>query len=295
MRKENILHHIGNTPLVKLNKIIKKKNVEIWLKLEGFNPSGSIKDRVALNIIRAAERKGELTKSKEILEVTSGNMGISLSFIGAVLGYKVTIVMPEDASEERKKLIKIMGANLILTKSCKGEMGARKRAIKICKENKDKYWFADQFSNKNNPNIHFIQTAREIIHDLPDVSHIFTAIGTGGTFLGLLNAFKKYSVNIIGIQPDKKDNIDGLVNFKEEEVSPLLEEKNLAGIVYVKRKDAIKTVKKVVRGEGLFIGISTGAAVYKAIETAEKIKDGKLVVISPDRIEKYFSTDLFLE
>lgn len=295
MRQNNILNYIGNTPLVKLNNVIKRKEVEIWLKLEGFNPSGSIKDRVALNMIRAAEKSGKLTKDKEILEVTSGNMGISLSFIGAVLGYKVTIIMPEDVSEERKKLIKVLGADLILTKSYEGEMGARKRAIEIWKKNKDRYWFADQFSNKNNPDIHNIQTANEVMRDLPDVAYIFTAIGTGGTFLGLINAFKKYSVDVVGIQPYKKDNIDGLVNFKEEETSPLLERENITDIVYVERIQAIKTVKQLIRKEGLFVGISTGAAVYGALETTKNLKKGKLVVISPDRIEKYFSTDLFLE
>lgn len=295
MKQKNILNYIGNTPLVKLNKIVENKDVEIWLKLEGYNPSGSIKDRVALSMIRSAEKSGELTKDIEILEATSGNMGISLSFVGTVLGYKVTIVMSSDASEERKKLIKMLGARLILTSASEGEMGAREKADKIWKKNKEKYWFADQFSNKDNPDIHMTQTAQEILDDMPDVTHIFAAMGTGGTLLGLSNALKKYSVNIIGIQPHKESYIDGLVNFEEEQISPIWKDKSLNNLIYVKRSNALKTTKHLVRKEGILAGISTGAAVYEALRIAKSLSKGKFIVISADRVEKYFSTELFLD
>lgn len=290
MKTKNILDLIGNTPLVRLNKINKNRNVEIWLKLEGFNPSGSIKDRVALNMIRSAEKEGELNKKKIILEATSGNMGISFAFIGAVLGYKVAIVMSEDVSRERKKLISALGANLILTSG--GEMQARERAIEIWQNDKDKYWFADQFSNENNEKSHFKETAREIIQDLPDLSHLVVSIGTGGTYKGLKEFLNKLegSVRIIGVQPDTY--IEGLVNFRKEKVPPILKNYNLQSMI-VKRKDAIKITRKLVKKEGLFVGISTGAAVWEALDLSRELTSGKIVAVSADRIDRYLSTELF--
>lgn len=292
MKYQNILDLIGNTPLVKLNKINNNKNVEIWIKLEGFNPSGSIKDRVAVNIVKKAVAEGKLTKEKTIVEVSSGNTGISLSMIGSLMDYKVIVVMPANVSIERQKLITLLGAQIILTDSKFGELGARRKAIEIYETNKKNYWLSDQFSNGNNYKAQE-STANEILKDLPEVTHVFSAMGTSGTFTGLERTLVKKGVEIVGIQPKNGEIIDGLVNFADEEIPPIFNASKKNSIRYVSREAAILTARKLISYEGIFSGISTGASLYAALNFSKKIKKGKIVVISADRVERYFSTDLF--
>jgi len=295
MKYLNTLEMIGNTPLLKLTGFEYNNDSEIWLKIEGLNPSGSIKDRVVLNMVKYAELAGELTKEKEILEVTSGNTGVSLSMIGSMLGYTVTVVMSEDATDERKKLIKLMGARLILTDKSKGEMGAKAYAEKLHQTNEGRYWFMDQFSNPNNPEAHTGGVLEEILSDLPEVTHIIAGMGTGGTVLGIEDGIRQKGrdIKVIGVQPVEMGAIDGLVNFSEEGVPSIWEGKVIENLVYVERFDAIKTLRQLVKSYGVLSGISTGANLWHAMKIAKENSAAKIVVISADRIDRYFSTEVF--
>lgn len=296
MKYLDTLEMIGNTPLLKLEGFGYGNDTEIWLKIEGLNPSGSIKDRIVINMIRQAELAGELTKDKKLLEVTSGNTGVSLSMIGSMLGYAVTIVMPEDVTDERKKLIGLMGARLILTDKLKGEMGARIYAEKLYKINKEKYWFMDQFSNINNPQAHKAGILEEILSDLPEVTHIIAGMGTGGTVLGIEEGIqqKGKDIKVVGVQPVEMGEVDGLVNFGKEGVPSIWSGRVVENLVYVERSDAMKILRQLVKNYGVLAGISTGANLWHAMKIAKENSAAKIVVISSDRIDRYFSTELFI-
>jgi len=292
---KNILETIGNTPLVKIEKLNPNPRVNIFAKLEGFNPTGSVKDRIALAMVEKAERDGVLFKGKIILEPTSGNTGISLAMVGAVKGYKVKIVMPEIMSIERQKILKAFGAELILVK----KEDWRDAAIKFTKElaKKDKNLvLLNQYENEANVMAHYETTGKEILEQLKEKQiDIFVAgIGTGGTIMGVGRKLKeKYpNLKIIGVEPRVETEIEGL-RSTEEYLPPILNFKEIDQRIIIEDEDAFFTTKEIIKKEGIFVGISSGAALYVAIQKAKEMISGNIVVIFPDRGEKYLSTRLF--
>jgi cysteine synthase B len=296
MIHQNILSLIGNTPMIKINKLNPSKKVKIYAKMEGANPSGSVKDRIAIKMIEQAERERKLKKGKTIIEATSGNTGISLAMIGVVKGYKVKIVMSEAVSVERIKMIKSFGAEVILTDSKKGTDGAIIKVRKLLKQDPDKYFCADQFSNKYNKIAHYETTAREIWKQTNGkVDYFVSAVGTSGTLMGVGEYLKKYNpkVKIISAEPVKGHYIQGLKNMKEALVPSIYDQIKIDEVIKIETEEAFEMTRQIVKKEGIFVGMSSGAAMVAVIETAKKIKSGTIVTIFPDRGEKYLSTNLF--
>lgn len=293
---ENILQTIGCTPLVMINKLNPNPNVRILAKIEGFNPTGSIKDRIALKMIEKAESEGKLTYDKVIIEPTSGNTGIGLAMIGAVKGYKVEIVMSEAVSIERRKMIQAFGARVTLTDPKLGTDGAIKKARELVAKNPEKYFMPDQFSNENNKLAHYHSTAEEIWRQANgNIDYFVSAIGTSGTIMGISRALKENDpkIKIVCAHPVKGHYIQGLKNMEEAIVPSIYDPAQIDETIMVETQDAFRIAREIVKQEGIFVGMSSGAALYAAIEIAKKIQSGTIVVIFPDRGEKYLSTLLF--
>ena len=293
---KHILRTIGNTPLVRINHICPRKKVDILAKIEGFNPGGSIKDRIALKMIEQAEASGELTKQKTIIEATSGNTGIALAMIGVVKGYRVEIVMSGAVSEERQKMIEAFGANIILTPGDQGTDGAILKAKDLVDNNPGKYFRCDQFSNKYNKIAHYETTAQEIWKQTNgEIDYFVSAIGTSGTLMGVASYLKKYNpkVKIISAEPNRGHYIQGLKNMQEALVPAIYDRQQLDQVIKVDTEKAFAMARKIVSEEGIFVGMSSGAAMLAACQIAKKIKRGTIVTIFPDRGEKYLSTNLF--
>ncbi|MBU4056439.1 cysteine synthase family protein [Patescibacteria group bacterium] len=287
----NILDTIGNTPLVKIEKLNPNPKVNIFAKLEGFNPTGSVKDRIALYMIEKAEKDGILTRGKTIIEPTSGNTGIGLAMIAAFKGYKLKIVMPETMSIERRQMIKVLGAELILVKKEEWRDGAIKLTMDLVKKNKD-FVMLNQYENLSNVKAHYEGTAKEIIDEVKGKIDIFVAgIGTGGTITGAGKRLKKNypKIKIIGVLPKPGANIQGLKSIEEGYIPPVLDLNIMDEKFIIEDEDAFLMTKKLAREEGIFVGPSSGAAMYAALKVAEKLKQGNVVVIFPDRGEKYLS------
>jgi len=296
MIHENILHTIGNTPLVRLNKISPIPSVEIIAKIEGTNPTGSIKDRIALKMIEQAEKEGVLTHDKIIIEPTSGNTGIGLAMIGAVKGYQVEIVMSESVSIERRKMIQAFGAKITLTESQLGTDGAILKARESVRQNPDKYFMPDQFSNKYNKLVHYEITAQEIWNQTDgDIDYFVSSVGTSGTIMGVGKALRKKNpdIKVIEAHPVKGHYIQGLKNMEEAIVPSIYDRSVIDDSIMVETEEAFNMARRIVREEGIFVGMSSGAALYAAVEIAKKVDTGRIVVIFPDRGEKYLSTELF--
>lgn len=291
----NIIDLIGNTPLVKINKLNPNSNVTIYAKLESFNPGGSIKDRIALNMIESAEKSGKLTKDRIILEATSGNTGIGLAMVAAIKGYKVLLVMSESASIERRKVLKAFGADILLTPAKDGTDGAIEKAYKLARENK-KYILMDQFNNEDNWKAHYNTTAKEILKQTKGKITMFIAsMGTTGTIMGVAKKLKEYNKNIriIGVEPYIGHKIQGLKNLKEAYKPGIYDKKLLDEKINIKDEDAYETARLLAKKEGLFVGMSSGAAMFIALQKAKELNDGLIVVLLPDGGERYLSTDLF--
>lgn len=294
--KENILHIIGETPLVKINHLNSNESVKIYAKLEGFNPTGSIKDRIALKMIEQAELGGELTKDKTIIEATSGNTGIGLAMIGAVKGYDVEIVMSEAVSVERRKMIKSFGAKVILTSATEGTDGAIRKAKELVNNNPEKYFMPDQFSNRYNKIAHYKTTGEEIWKQTnANVDYLVSSLGTSGTIMGVGKALKENNpkIKIVSAHPVKGHYIQGLKNMGEAIVPEIYDPKEIDETIMVETKDAYEMSREIISKEGIFVGMSSGAAMYAALEIAKRTDSGTIVVIFPDRGEKYLSTSLF--
>ena len=290
----NILDYIGNTPLVEIKKLNPNPSVRIFAKLEKFNPTGSVKDRIALYMIDKAERSGKLTKDKIIIEPTSGNTGISLAMVAAVKGYRIKILMPESMSKERRNLLKVLGAELILTPAKEGVDGAILRARKLAKSKK--YFMPDQFKNRANVLAHYETTGKEIIKQTKgNLTHFIAGMGTGGTLMGVAKRLKKFNKNIqvIGVEPNPTSKIEGLKNMSNNSIPKIFDESKLSENINVGDKDAFETARKLAMYEGLFVGMSAGAAMYAAIQKAKDLASGNIVVLFADGGEKYLSTDLF--
>jgi len=296
MIHKNILQTIGNTPLVRINKLNPNKNVTIYAKIEGNNPTGSIKDRIALKMIEQAEAESSLTRGKTIIEPTSGNTGIGLAMIGVVKGYDVEIVMSKAVSMERIKMIKSFGAKVTLTDEKLGTDGAIIKARELVKANPEKYFMPDQFSNRYNKIAHYKTTGEEILRQTnSNIGYFVSAIGTSGTIMGVGKALKENNpkIKIVCAHPVKGHYIQGLKNMEEAIVPSIYDPSEIDETIMVETEAAFEMTRQIVKKEGIFVGMSSGAAMYAAIEIAKKIKSGVIVVIFPDRGEKYLTTSLF--
>ena len=296
MVKDNILGTIGSTPMVRINRLSSNTNVNIYAKLEGFNPTGSIKDRIALRMVETAEREGRLRKGHTIIEPTSGNTGIGLAIAGIVKGYPVEIVMSSAVSIERRKIIRSYGAKVILTPADEGTDGAIRLARKMVAENPDKYFMPDQFANAANYLAHYEKTAIEIWQQTDgQIDYLVCAVGTSGTLMGLSRFLRtmKPDIKVVCAHPIKGHYIQGLKNM-EEAIVPQIYNPDLIDIQeMIESEEAINMARQIIAKEGIFAGMSSGAAMIAALRTAEKMEKGNIVVVFPDRAEKYLSTSMF--
>lgn len=296
MQYEDILKTIGKTPLVRINRIWQHPNIEIWAKLEGCNPMGSVKERPALWIVEGAEQDGSLKKGMTLLESSSGNTGIGLALVGAVKGYPVTIVMPQKVSQERRKILRALGAEIVFTSEKGGSDEAWEIAEKMNVENPGKYLYTRQYSNVYNTLSHYHGTAIEIWEDMQgDIDVAAITLGTCGTIMGVARRLKelKPEVRIVAIEPQIKHTQQGLRNMDESRIPELLDWNLIDEKVVVQDSEAYEYAGRLAREEGIFGGISSGSAMAGAIQVAQSMSSGKIVTLFPDRAEKYLSTTLF--
>jgi len=294
---KNILQLIGNTPLVKINRLNPNKKVELYAKLEFFNPGSSVKDRIAFSMIEGAEKRKELTKNKIVLEATSGNTGIGLVLVCVVKKYKLLLTMPESVSVERRKILKALGAEILLTSAKDGTDGAIEKAYEMARKNK-KYWLADQFNNPDNWKAHYYGTAEEIWQDTDGkITHFVGSMGTTGTLMGVSKRLKKYNpkIQIIGVEPFLGHKIQGLKNMKEAYKPGIYDKARLDKKINVNDANAYEMARKIAKKEGIFVGMSSGAAMFGALEVIKSLKKGLVVVLFPDSGERYLSTNLFTQ
>ncbi len=301
---ENVLDMVGNTPILKLANLREDDMAELYIKLEKYNPGGSVKDRAALSMIEEAESQGLLNKNSVIVEPTSGNTGIALCLIGKLKGYKVIIVMPDTMSVERRNLVKFYGGELILTPGKEGMKGAIKKAEELLSLNPS-YFMPNQFDNMANVSAHYNTTALEIIKDIPDIDAVVSGVGTGGSITGIGKKLKELNKDIIinAVEPTDSPflstgtsgshKIQGIgAGFKPS----IYDETVVDFITTVKNEEAFDTVALLGEKEGLFLGISSGASVHAGISLAKKLgPNKKVLIIAPDGGEKYLSLDFFLK
>ncbi|MBM7624714.1 cysteine synthase A [Sporohalobacter salinus] len=299
----NITELIGQTPMVKLNKVVPKETAEVVVKLEAFNPGSSVKDRIALNMIEAAEEKGELKPGGTIVEPTSGNTGIGLALVGVAKGYEVILTMPDTMSDERKELLSALGAKLELTSGEDGMLGAIEQAEKLVAENDD-YFMPQQFDNPANPEVHRQTTAQEILEATNGkVDAIIAGVGTGGTITGIGEILKSEvdDVEIVAVEPADSPVLTGgepgphkIQGIGAGFVPEVLNTDILDEVITIENKEAEVTARKLATEEGIFVGISSGAAVAAATKVAKRLdSDKRVVAIAPDTGERYLSTTLF--
>jgi cysteine synthase B len=291
-----VLDSIGNTPLVKLETLNTNPRVKVFAKLEGNNPGGSVKDRIAYYMIKDAEEAGRIKKGDTILEATSGNTGIGLAMVGAALGYKVVLVMPECVSLERRKILEAFGAELLLSPGSEGTDGAIKRARKMMEESPDGHFMPNQFDNPANILAHYETTGREIIDQTNGDVDVFVAgMGTTGTLMGAGKRLKEFNRNIrvVGVEPVLGHKIQGLKNMQESIVPKIFNPAFPDEIIKVNDDDAFAATRRLALQEGIFAGMSSGAAVFGALTVAGRIDRGTVVVVLPDRGDRYLSTALF--
>jgi S-sulfo-L-cysteine synthase (O-acetyl-L-serine-dependent) len=292
----SILDLIGNTPMVRIQRLCPNPKVKLLAKLEGFNPTGSIKDRIALKMIEQAEQEGSLTKDKTIIEPTSGNTGIALAMIGAVKGYAVEIVMSQAVSVERRKMIAAFGAAVTLTDAKLGTDGAIMKARELVREYPAKYFMPDQFSNHYNQLAHYMGTAQEMLRQTDGaIDYFVSSLGTSGTLMGVGLALKEKlpNVKIVSAHPVRGHYIQGLKNLEEAIVPAIYDAAKIDRHIMVESEDAFELARQIAHQEGVFAGMSSGAALYAACKLASEIESGTIVTIFPDRGEKYLSTELF--
>ena len=292
----SVLDAIGNTPLVELRNLNGNSRVSILGKLEGSNPGGSVKDRPAYYMVKKAEESGELTREKVILEPTSGNMGIALAMIGAAKGYRVKLFMPECVTVERRHILEAFGAEVALTPAEEGTDGAIRRAREAVSEAPHLYYMPDQFENESNVVAHYETTGPEVISQTEGAIDVFVAgMGTTGTLMGVGRYLKerKPGVKVVGVEPMEGHAVQGLKNMNESIVPRIYHPELLDEKIVVEDDEAFETTRLLVTGEGLFLGMSSGAAVAGALRIAENMDSGTIVVLLPDRGDRYLSTALF--
>jgi cysteine synthase B len=291
MRTNDILDAIGNTRLVGIPRMSPKPSVRLWAKLEGDNPTGSLKDRIAKKMIEVAEDAGELTPDRIILEATSGNTGISLAMVARRKGYRLTVVMPDNASEERVRLLELFGAEIVYSPGDKGTNGSIEVARAMAKD--PKYHLTFQYGNQANPQAHYEGTGAEIVRDLPEVTHFVAGLGTGGTLMGCGRRLREHNpdVKIIAAEPELGELVYGLRSLDEGFVPPILDETMLDRKFLVDSADALHATRALVEREGVFAGISSGAVLHVANRIAQDVEEGDIVCLLADGGWKYLSTN----
>lgn len=292
----SILDAIGNTPLVEIRHLNPNPDVKILAKLEYLNPGGSVKDRAALYMIDKGEKTGELTEEKTVIEATSGNTGIGLALVCSIKGYRLLLAMPESVSMERRKILKARGADIMLTPGHLGTDGAIEEVYRLVRENPEAYFMTDQYNNEANWEAHFDGTGKEIWEQSDkQITTLVATMGTTGTLMGLSRRLKKYNpdIAIIGVEPYLGHKIQGLKNMKEAYVPELFDKNLLDKKINIEDEDAFEMTRRLAREEGLFVGMSSGAAMAVAAKEAEAMEKGTIVAIFPDSGERYLSTDLF--
>jgi len=294
LRFDDITGLVGNTPLVGISSLSPNPHVRIWAKLEGQNPTGSLKDRIARAMLDAAERSGELTPDRILLEPTSGNTGISLAFLARRRGYRLLCVMPETASAERRQLIAAYGGEIRLTEGEFGSNGAIEVATKMAAED-PRYLMLYQYGNAANPGAHYETTGPEIVADCPGITHFVAGLGTGGTLTGVGRFLREHrpEVQVIAAEPQQGDLVYGLRSLDDGFVPPVFDPGVLHGRFKVGSKDSVNLTREVLDKEGIFCGISSGATVHVARRIAQRIDGGDIVCLFADGGWKYLSTELW--
>jgi cysteine synthase len=295
MRADDILDAIGNTPLVGIQRLSPKPSVGLWAKLEGQNPTGSLKDRIARAMVEEAERSGELTAERIILEPTSGNTGISLALVARRKGYRLMVVMPDNASEERIRLLELFGAEIVFSPADKGTNGAIEVARRMAED--AKYFMPFQYGNPANPRAHYEGTGAEIVRDLPEVTHFVAGLGTGGTLTGVGRRLREHNpdVKIIAAEPELGELVYGLRSLDEGFTPPILDESLLDRKFLVSSDDALRSTRDLADREGVFAGISAGAVLHVARRIAADLDRGQVVCLLADGGWKYLSTEAWVE
>jgi cysteine synthase len=295
MRFDSILDAIGNTPLVGIPRLSPSPRVRIWAKLEGNNPTGSTKDRIALKMIEAAEASGELTADRTILEPTSGNTGIALAMVARRKGYRLTVVIPDNASDERIGLLRLFGADIVFSDGAKGTNGSIEVARALAKD--ERYYMQFQYGNPANPRAHEEGTARELIADLPTITHFVAGMGTGGTLTGNGRALHAYNpaIQVIAAEPELGDLVYGLRSLEEGFVPPIFDPAQIDRKFLVNSRDSLRATRELTAREGIFAGISAGAVIHVAVRVAQELEEGDIVCLLADGGWKYLSTEAWAE
>ncbi len=291
MKAGNILDAIGDTPLVGIQRLSPKSDVRLWAKLEGQNPTGSLKDRIAKAMIEDAEASGELRAGKVILEPTSGNTGIALALVARRRGYRLMVVMPENASEERVRLLELYGAEIVFSPAARGTNGSIEVARRMAED--DRYFMPFQYGNPANPQAHYEGTGAEIVRDVPEVTHFVAGLGTGGTLTGAGRRLREHNpeVNVVAAEPELGDLVYGLRSLDEGFVPPIFDESLVDRKFLVSADDALLATRELAEREGVFAGLSSGAVVHVARRIASELDSGDVVCLLPDGGWKYLSTD----
>ncbi|HEX9124610.1 MAG TPA: cysteine synthase family protein [Actinomycetota bacterium] len=291
MRYADVLDAIGNTPLVGMPRMSPKPGVRLWAKLEGQNPTGSTKDRIAKAMIEAAEMAGTLGPDKIILEPTSGNTGIALAMVARRKGYRITVVIPDNASEERIRLLELFGAEVVYSPGEKGTNGSIEVARALARD--DRYFMPFQYGNPGNPRAHYEGTAEEIIRDLPEITHFVAGLGTGGTLTGCGLRLHEHDpgIKVVAAEPELGDLVYGLRSLEEGFIPPIFDESVLDRKFLVNSSDSLRATRELTEREGIFAGISSGAVVHAARRIALELDEGDVVCLLADGGWKYLSTE----
>jgi len=294
MRYGSILETIGNTPLVELKSFSPRPGVEIYAKLEGANPTGSVKDRIALRMIEDAEARGMLKPGVVLLEPTSGNTGIALAMIARVKGYQFVAVMPDNVTNERRQMLELYGAKIIFSDGAQGSNGAVRQAKELAASN-EQYVMLYQYGNRANPDAHYYGTAPEIIRDLPDLDVFVAGLGTGGTLTGSARRLKEYNpaIKVVAAEPMQGEAVQGLRSLQDGFVPPVFDRSLLDGKILVSSLDSLRRTRQLKDQEGIFAGPSCGASLHAALRVADSMEQGKIVTILADGGWKYLSEDLW--
>ena len=294
MTYTTIEERIGNTPLVRLQRMPVPNGNTILLKLEGNNPAGSVKDRPALNMILRAEMRGDIRPGDRLIEATSGNTGIALAMVAAVKGYRMTLIMPDNLSDERKASMQAYGAELILVSDAEGMEGARDMALRMQQQGQGKV--LDQFANADNPNAHYLHTGPEIWRDTQgEVTHFVSSMGTTGTIMGVSRYLKEQNpqIQIIGLQPTDGARIPGIRRWPQAYLPSIFERERVDQVIDVNQHDAEITMRALAREEGVFCGVSSGGSLFGALQVAASVNEATIVAIICDRGDRYLSTGVF--
>jgi cysteine synthase len=295
MRADDILDAIGNTPLVGIQRLSPKPSVRLWAKLEGQNPTGSLKDRIAKAMVEAAEASGELTPDRIILEPTSGNTGIALAMVARRKGYRLMVVLPDNASEERIRLLELFGAEIVYSAADAGTNGAIEVARRMAQD--PKYYMPFQYGNPANPEAHYRGTGEEIVRELPEVTHFVAGLGTGGTLMGVGRRLREHrqEVKVIAAEPELGELVYGLRSLDEGFTPPIFDESILDRKFLVSADDALRATRDLAEREGVFAGISAGAVIHVARRIAAEVDQANVVCLLADGGWKYLSTEAWVE